>query len=110
MYHICCVEAGKRCPSVDLAVGECKHTSSDRLRWVFCFVAWNVYLMASFTPPPSHRWIRFMRSWAGDIDGGDLMSEISSKGRVEYVNVDIATAAVMPCDRILVSRSTAAAN
>ena len=49
-----------------------------------------------------------MRSWAGDIDGGDLVSEISSEeDRVEYVNVDIASAAGISCDRILVSRSTA---
>lgn len=60
-------------------------------------------LLARPPPPPSYRWVRSMRSWAGDIDGGDLMSEISSEVRVEYVNVDITPDAGMSCDRILVS-------
>lgn len=103
--------------SVGLTAVECQHTSPFSLRhtaidreqsiadYVLRHGTPHIWIPTMRHPPASLRWIRLVRSWAGDIAGSDLISEIRSSGRVEFVNVDISTAAGMSCDRILVSPS-----
>lgn len=74
----------------------------------FCFVARGTERLTHgpllrAPPPPSPRCIRLIRSWAGDISGGDLVSKIRSGEQVDFVYVDIASAEGISCDRILVS-------